>query len=482
MRRGILVVGGGLAGLITALRTAEGGVPVTVLLPELPEAGSSHYAQGGLAAVLPGSDDSMEDHFRDTMKAGAGLSDSEVVRFMVERAPHAVRLLEEYGVRFDRQEGGEYDRHREGGHNAFRVVHVADETGKHLMRHIRKRALNHSGIQIMAGAQVTQLLKSESGRVSGVVCHYQGEELRLEAGAVVLATGGIGQLYRVSTNPAEVWGSGQAMAAEMGASLADMAFVQFHPTALYTDRPGRSPLISEAVRGAGAVLVDHNGYRFMPDLHPDADLATRDVVARAIYQRMRDQKAPHMYLDASGIADFEGHFPGIYGMISEAGVKDLSRIPVAPAAHYSCGGIRATTSGYTDVPGLFAVGEVARTGLHGANRLASNSLLEAVITADAVATAITQWSAGLNLDAVRVVSRKPQPTVEKSSVLDLRESVSAHLGVTRNREELTQAVSQWKTLFASESNTERRRRLLLAIAIGEDSLRREGSVGALWWE
>lgn len=483
-QRGVLVVGGGLAGVMTALRLAKRGSHVMLVLPDSPTKGSSHYAQGGLAAVLPGTDDTLEAHVCDTIKAGAGLSDEKMVRFIVESAPRAVSILEEYGAKFDRQ-SGEYDRHREGGHSAFRVIHVADQTGAHLLKAVMDSLGQYSNIEILRGWDLAELIR-EDDEVCGAVIQRENTQMTLSASAVVLATGGAGGIFQTSTNPPQVWGSGVAIAAEMGAECADMAFVQFHPTALYVERVGRSPLVSEAVRGAGAILRDASGKAFMKDEHPDADLATRDIVARAIHKTARRDGRPYVHLDASSIQEFPEHFPGIYAALEAEGVSDLSKIPVAPAAHYTCGGIVTDERGATSLPGLYAVGECARTGLHGANRLASNSLLEAVVMAESTAAELEEISGKPQIVKECTVSSDSDRELCVAQEARIREEVSRVLGVLRRRSELEDAIASWEVemeAWAKRKDECRSlaRRYRIAIMIAEDSLRHAEDVGSLAW-
>ncbi len=380
----MLVVGGGIAGATAALHAAAAGAEVLVLAKEGLQDSNTAWAQGGIAAVLE-PDDSVELHLRDTVRVGAGLCDRGVARAIVQRSGEALAWLQELGARFDRRPNGSLALSREGGHSTHRVVHAnGDATGAEIQRTLADAMAGDPRVTVRTGAFVRDLLLDE-GRCVGALALVDGLALAVEAGAVIVATGGCGQIYRETTNPTGASGDGLALCFRAGARLADVEFVQFHPTTLYIAGASRF-LISEVVRGAGAVLRDRNGERFMHGAHPMAELAPRDVVSRAILDRMVQTGDTHVYLDLSTVAgDPHRLFPSI-SRICSAFDLDIARepIPVRPGAHYFVGGVVAGPEGRTNVPGLFAVGEVASTGLHGANRLASNSLLEgAVVGRDA---------------------------------------------------------------------------------------------------
>jgi len=382
----VIVIGSGVAGLSTAL-----GLAATrdVLLLSAGD-GSTPWAQGGVSAAY-GEDDPL-DHWHDTDVAGAGFCDPRNVRALVEEGPQRLAELIAHGARFDRDDDGSLSRTLEGGHSRPRIVHAGgDATGAEVHRALRS-ALQRTSVQTMTGRTVG-LLQSDSGSIVGVLVEKGTQLRRIEARAVVLATGGIGTAYLASTNPPTVRGDGVALALRAGASLVDMEFVQFHPTALYTgETSGQLPLVTEAVRGEGAVLRDVHGRRIMAGRHPRADLAPRDVVALAIEATMRRDGSDHVWLDATCVAPdvLRQRFPTVLASCARIGVDLLSeQIPVAPAEHFLCGGVRTDRDGATDVPGLYAVGEVAATGVHGANRLASNSLLEGLVFGRRVATALT---------------------------------------------------------------------------------------------
>lgn len=389
-RTQIIVVGSGAAGLMTALTLADAGRRVTVVTKGALGEGSTAWAQGGLAAVL-GADDDAELHVQDTLVAGAGLCDEAAVRTLVDEAPAAVALLQKLGARLDLDVRGDPALTREGGHSRSRIVHSGgDASGAEVTRTLAA-ALRARGIEVLERTLALDALRAADGRVVGLRIARIADNGSLtdtgdlRAGATVLATGGYGQMYAATSNPAGATGDGLALALRAGAEVADVEMMQFHPTVLWTGpAAGQQWLISEAVRGEGAVLVDRDGRRILLGAHPLADLAPRDVVSATIAAHLRATGADCVYLEATRLgAEFLRHrFPGIMAACLAAGIDPTSEpVPVTPAAHYSCGGVRADLDGRTSVTGLFAVGEVACTGVQGANRLASNSITEGLVAA-----------------------------------------------------------------------------------------------------
>jgi len=396
----VLVVGSGLAGLIAAVRATDAGHRVTLVTKAALSDSNTRYAQGGIAAALF-PDDSTDAHILDTLRAGAGLCDAAAVRVLCEEGPARVRDLIRFGVDFDRDESG-ITRGLEAAHSRSRVLHAGgDATGAAIEtalvatvqeRAERAHALGGDQITIHEHTMLVDLIVTDdqgATRVTGaLLLGPDGAQHTVSADAVILATGGAGALYRHTTNPAIATGDGVAAAWRAGAAVADVEFYQFHPTALAV--PG-TPLVSEAVRGEGAVLLTSTGERFMPAIHPDAELAPRDIVARGIAAQMKAQGGAPVLLDATGLGRdlLESRFPTITAACRAAGLDwAVDPIPVAPAAHYWMGGVATDGWGRTSLPGLYAVGEVARTGAHGANRLASNSLLEAAVFADRAVRAL----------------------------------------------------------------------------------------------
>ncbi|WP_110342480.1 L-aspartate oxidase [Prauserella flavalba] len=392
----LVVLGSGVAGLTAALRARELGLRVLVVTKGAVADGNTRWAQGGVAVVLDGErdeGDTVAAHAADTVTAGAGLCDDDAVGTIIGAGPAAVARLRGRGAEFDAGASG-LARTREGGHSAFRVIHAGgDATGAEVERALVAAAGEH-GIPVLERHLAVDALRTPAGAVAGVtVLDPAGVPGVLRAPAVLLATGGFGQLYQATSNPEIATGDGLALALRAGALVADIEFVQFHPTVLYTPGArGRCPLVTEAVRGEGAVLLDGAGERVMTGVHPLGDLAPRDVVSAAITRRMA--QAPggiddHVFLDATGISGFARRFPTVHAACLAAGTDPLREpIPVTPAAHFACGGVVTGTDGRTGVTGLYAAGEVARTGLHGANRLASNSLLEGLVVGERAAEAV----------------------------------------------------------------------------------------------
>ena len=452
----VLIIGSGIAGLTTALRLAGSargdGTPARVLVvtKDVLAAGSTQWAQGGIAAAL-GADDSPADHLRDTLVAGVGACDVEAVRVLVEEGPAAVRELVELGTRFDRTSAGGLSLTREGGHHRDRIAHAGgDATGAEIQRALVAQVLSHRDIEVVEHAIVLDLLPGVDGGIAGATLHVMGEGQRdgvgaIRARAVVVATGGIGQVYASTTNPIVSTGDGVAAALRVGATVRDVEFVQFHPTVLYLGRRahGQQPLISEAVRGEGAFLVDDDGVRFMQGQHELADLAPRDVVAKAIVRRMRATGADHVWLDARdfGVEKWRVRFPTILASLGSYGidpVRDL--IPVVPACHYASGGVRTDLFGRSSVARLYVCGEAACTGVHGANRLASNSLLEGLVFGRRIAADI-QAALAADVGGLPAVDSADIPAglMHEDVRSALQPLMSSSAGVLRNAAGLARA-------------------------------------------
>lgn len=395
----VLVVGTGAAGLSAAVGLARAGIDTIVMTKTALGGGSTAWAQGGLAAVED-PNDSLDQHLADTLEAGAGLCDREAVTELVAAAPDAIADLIALGAQFDRDDDGGLALGLEGGHHARRIVHAGgDASGAEVSRVLSsavEQLCTEGLLRVVENTIAVDVLLDPAGRVHGVTTlSPEGGPGLVEADAVVLATGGIGQLWDATTNPTTSTGDGLALALRAGAVVRDVEFMQFHPTLL--SAPGRGVLVSEAVRGEGAVLRDLSGEPVMSGVHPLGDLAPRDVVSAAMQQRMLRDGVDHLLLDGTALgADmWDDHFPTIQALCRERGVDPATTpIPVRPGAHYHCGGVAADLHGRTSVPGLYAVGEVAATGVHGANRLASNSLTEALVAGSRVAALLVAGPVG----------------------------------------------------------------------------------------
>jgi L-aspartate oxidase len=451
----VLIVGSGAAGLAAAL-AARPVRRVLVVTKDVLSAGSTQWAQGGLAGVLD-PEDSIENHVRDTVAAGAGLCDEEVVRELVSEAPTSIRYLMRLGAAFDPAAGtDEIALTREGGHSHDRIVHSGgDRSGAEVQRTLDESAMN-AGVEVMSHAFALDLVMGTSAggspQVAGVRIAMTSEGGGVEsvgvvtARAVVIACGGYGQAFASTSNPPAVTGDGVAMALRAGLPVRDAEFVQFHPTVMWCgpDARGQQALVSEAVRGEGAILFDAAGSRVMEGVHPLEDLAPRDVVAAAISQRMAEGAGgvfDHVFLDATHLGTgFYQRFPSITEACREQGIDPaIDRIPVAPAAHYACGGIVAGLDGTTALRGLYAVGEVTSTGVHGANRLASNSLTESVVSGTRVGRDLA-WELP---DEVRPddAPQVPIGLCDPDALMDVRAAMSRHVGVLRSADSLRSAAS-----------------------------------------
>ena len=402
-----LVLGSGLAGLTYALHAAERGAVAVLTKGEITESNTS-WAQGGIAAAV-GEADSWELHERDTLVAGAGLCDERAVRFLVQNAPRAIEWLVSLGARFD-ADGDDLSLGREGGHGMNRIVHYQDRTGWEIERAVSEAVRSHPNIKVFPYAFATSLLM-DGDRCAGAAAHVSGlGERHFLAGSTMLATGGSGKMYQHTTNPPVATADGIALAHDAGARIEGMEFMQFHPTTLYHPQM-RSSLITEAVRGAGGTLRNHLGRRLMVDYDERLELAPRDVVARAIEAEIKKLDTWCVYLDATHLPAERLHheFPTIWDKLRTVDIQmEWDWIPIVPAQHYSCGGVVTNLDGQTSIPGLFAAGEVASTGVHGANRLASNSLLEAIVFAESAARVGHPSRSANDYDVVRAERSVPE--------------------------------------------------------------------------
>lgn len=480
----LVVIGSGVAGLTAALGAQATGLRVLVLSKGDVQDGSTAWAQGGIAVVTAqalAAGDAVSSHVRDTLDAGGGLCDEDAVRSIISAGATALQALQQRGARFDPGTDGHPDRTREGGHSFRRVVHAGgDATGAEVQRALVTAARTET-LAVLENHTATEILLGEDGSVHGLAVLDADERPGvLHAPAVLLATGGLGHLYSATTNPEVATGDGVALALRAGAGVSDLEFVQFHPTVLFAaGGAGQRPLVTEAVRGEGATLVDLDGAPVMAGVHPLGDLAPRDVVAGAITARMRATGTDHVLLDARGLPDFAARFPTVHAACAAVGIDPAREpIPVAPAAHYSCGGVVTDTAGGTDVPGLFAAGEVARTGLHGANRLASNSLLEGLVVAERVVAQVLARVRSAGPVLADLPAPQPLPVLPRARLQAL---MTTHASLGRDDAGLTEVSAALaagpRRVVASRRDAEDAALTLVAAALVAAATARTGTRG-----
>ena len=462
-----LVIGSGIAGLSYALKVAEHG-KVCILTKTNAAEGSTKYAQGGIAAVMYDTD-SFDKHIADTLVAGDGICNREVVEMTIREAPERIKELVQYGVNFDRDGGGRFDLHREGGHSEFRILHHKDNTGAEIERGLLQAVREHPNIELKENQFAVDLITQHhlgvrvTKHTPGIECYgaYALNSRTHEidtylAKVTLLATGGMGNVYTTTTTPIISTGDGVAMVHRARGVLSDMEFVQFHPTSLYNPSEKPAFLITEALRGAGAILKDHNGNEFMQKYDSRLSLAPRDIVARAIDNEMKIAGVDHLYLDARHIDRNEliNGFPTIYAKCLEQGInitKDM--IPVRPAAHYQCGGITVDKNGLSSIKHLYAAGECSCTGLHGGNRLASNSLLEAVVYAHNAAMSAIEVAPSIHIchnvpdwNAEGMVLNEEMVLITQTKK-ELQEIMSNYVGIVRSDLRLQRAFDRLNLIF-----------------------------------
>jgi L-aspartate oxidase len=495
-----VIIGSGIAGLYVALKLEQSGKDVLLVTKSALGESNSKYAQGGMVAVLKSNkSDTTESHIKDTLNAGAGLSELNTVQFISEKSDEVVKDLLKFGVDFDKDENGNFTLTKEAAHSVRRILHSGgDATGRHMEASLCQAVINNKNIKILENTIAVELLV-KNNECEGVVL-FNGEYETVFANSIILATGGLGQLYKYTTNPKGATGDGFALAYNAGATLQDMEFVQFHPTALAFDDEENRFLISEAVRGEGAKLCDKSGHEFMSKYHEKRELAPRDIVARANFCEMKENKTSSVYLNATilGKEKLQKRFPTIGKKCLEHGI-DISKdfIPVAPASHYFMGGIKTNVRGETSVKNLYALGEVSSTGLHGANRLASNSLLECVVCAYTLGTQLEIGQSDCDLEQ-KEISFKDEISkyehLQKHSDIDVKVLKSDlqnimwdGVGIFRSEASLTKAKNSVEAIsnkidFTCTCNTkeeyELRNMLVVAKIIIESALKRKESRGA----
>lgn len=484
----VLIIGGGLAGLYTALNISN-DIQITIVVKDSINVANSELAQGGIAAELSKSDDVLIKHIQDTFKAGSNLNNELATKTLVYEAGDNIERLIEFGVEFDTDKEGHLLKAQEGGHGTRRILRAGgDATGREVMKALKKRITEKENIHVIEGAMATDLIMKNGICHGATIIDRENKVMDILAAKVVIATGGLGAIYKNTTNPKIATGDGIAMAYRAGAVLHDLEFIQFHPTAFYGEGSGQRFLISEAVRGEGAKLLNVEGERFMPKYHPSAELAPRDIVSQSIYREMYDTWSDHVFLDIRHQSKefLMNRFPTIYDKLVSFNIfmeKDL--IPVAPVEHFSCGGIFINICGQTTIPNCYACGECSDSGVHGANRLASNSLLECVVFGHRIADEINKSS--LDILEIEVPEHKhTEKRYEFKSVrVEIRDVMEKYVGIVRTTEGLDIAKkiigrhykNLSKTLVASHYYYETLNMATTAMQIIEAALARKESVG-----
>jgi L-aspartate oxidase len=493
MRADYLIIGAGIAGLTYAIKTAQAFPERKILVLNKSAAlmSNTRMAQGGIAVVTD-STDSIEQHIQDTLVAGAGLCNEQAVRTIISEGPERIQEMIDWGVRFDAVKG-KLLLGREGGHGQNRIVHKGDQTGLELAEVLLRKLAEHKNIKLINGHMAYELVMQDGRCIGTCALSPEGKCYMIYSPITVLATGGLGQVYGFTTNPAIATGDGLAMAHRAGAHISNMEFIQFHPTALFHPKMKEPFLISEAIRGSGARLLNIAGEYFMKNYHELKDLAPRDIVSRAVFREMEKTGADHVLLDCSDIEEREllEHFPTITGKCAELGLNIMVEpIPVKPSAHYACGGIDTDLNGQTNIANLYAIGECANTGLHGANRLASNSLLEALVMAHRCHLATHK------IDVLELGNEEPEHVIERKSNRNLcglrtklNRLMDSKVGIVRSAGGLQSALNHIDQMNGQlgmvmcedgAAALELRNMLIVAKLIVKQSLERNGNVGGFY--
>ncbi len=446
----VIIIGTGIAGLSFAIKLAEQRpeLTISILTKARITDSNSNYAQGGIASVIDLIGDSYDAHIEDTLKSGGGISDPIIVDLVIRSGPERINELAHYGVDFTRDIHKNLDLALEGGHSSPRIVHSVDNTGEVIMKTLISKTTSFSNVTVFDHRFCMELLKTKSGKIGGVSAlnTLENQTELFQSKLVVLATGGIGQVYKYTTNPSIATGDAISMGLKVGAVVSNLNYIQFHPTAFVEKNKEQLFLISEAIRGFGAHIVTKKGKRFLYDSDERGELATRDIVSKAIFGELKTSWTDHVYMDCRHlkIAAFKAKFPTIFAYLTSKGIdlkKDL--IPIAPAAHYQCGGLKVNKHGQTSIEGLFAIGECAETGLHGANRLASNSLLEALVfaheAADFIQQHIDDYKNEEVLNQVQENINEKRDEISKNLVDLIKETMSNYVTIASDSEELYSA-------------------------------------------